>query len=67
VPAGQKVSVVRFKPGISDDEFTEIVGGNLKEGDEVVLDATGGSQPSSPPGGGMGGGGKNSSRGPRFF
>jgi HlyD family secretion protein len=67
MPAGQKVSVVRFKPGISDDEFTEIVGGNLKEGDEVVLDATGGSQPSSPPGGGMGGGGKNSSRGPRFF
>jgi HlyD family secretion protein len=66
VPAGQKVSVVRFKPGISDDEFTEIAGGNLKEGDEVVLDATGGSQPSGAPGGGMGGGGK-SSRGPRFF
>jgi HlyD family secretion protein len=66
LPAGQKVSVVRFKPGISDDEFTEIVGGNLKEGDEVVLDASGGGQPSGPPGGGMGGGGKNS-RGPRFF
>lgn len=67
LPVGQKVSVTRFRPGISDDEFTEIIGGNLKEGDEVVLDATGGSQPSGPPGGGMGGGGKSNSRGPRFF
>jgi HlyD family secretion protein len=58
---GEKVAAVRFRPGIADDEFTEIVAGNLREGDEVVIEATGGSQPAGPPGGGGRG------RGPRFF
>jgi HlyD family secretion protein len=61
---GDKVAAVRFKPGIADDEFTEIAAGNLHEGDEVVVDASGGSQPAAP-GGPMGGG--NRGRGPRFF
>jgi HlyD family secretion protein len=61
---GDKVAAVRFKPGIADDEFTEIAAGNLHEGDEVVVDASGGPQ-QAPPGGPMGGG--NRGRGPRFF
>jgi HlyD family secretion protein len=61
---GAKVAAVRFKPGIADDEFTEILAGGLKEGDEVVIEATGGPQQAAP-GGPMGGGSR--SRGPRFF
>jgi HlyD family secretion protein len=60
---GEKVAAVRFKPGIADDEYTEIAAGNLHEGDEVVVDASGG--PQQAPAGPMGGG--NRGRGPRFF
>ncbi|HEX4406372.1 MAG TPA: efflux RND transporter periplasmic adaptor subunit, partial [Polyangia bacterium] len=57
-PAGQKVTTVRFKPGIADDEFTEILMGNLKEGDEVVVEATGGAEGAgAPPTGAKGPGG----------
>jgi HlyD family secretion protein len=62
---GNKVVPVRFRPGISDDENTEILGGPLKEGDEVVIDASGGSQKQ----GSSSSSSSNSTRGrgPRFF
>ena len=64
-PRGQKVVAVRFRPGISDDEFTEVRDGSaLHEGDEVVIEATGGNQPATataPPGRSQRG------RGPRFY
>jgi HlyD family secretion protein len=64
VAHGNKVAAVRFRPGISDDENTEILGGPLKEGDEVVIDASGGSQKQ-----GSSSSSTNSTRGrgPRFF
>ncbi len=41
IPAGsKKIKPVRISPGISDDNFTEIVGGNLREGEEVIIEAT---------------------------
>jgi HlyD family secretion protein len=58
---GEKVAAVRFRPGIADDEYTEILAGNLHEGDEVVIEATGGNLPAAPTPGG------NRSRGPRFY
>ena len=48
-PAGQKVTTVRFRPGISDDEFTEVLMGGLHEGDEVVVEAMGGAQGGAAP------------------
>jgi HlyD family secretion protein len=65
-PAGQKVNTVRFRPGIADDEFTEVVAGGLKEGDEVVVEVTGGAQGAGPSGGLPGSSGQRS-RGPRMF
>jgi HlyD family secretion protein len=62
---GQKVAAVRFKPGISDDEFTEVLAGGLHEGDEVVVEASGGAQGAAAPAGGQSG--SQRSRGPRFF
>lgn len=64
-PAGERVLPVPFKAGISDDEFTEIVGGELAEGDEVVIDVAGGAprSPSSTPGSPSGAG----RRAPRMF
>jgi HlyD family secretion protein len=63
VPSGGKVSVVRFRAGISDDEYTEVLSGPLHEGDEVVIDVVGGSQkaPAGPTQG------QNRGRGPRLF
>jgi len=67
-PAGQKVNTVRFRPGIADDEYTEVLTGGLKEGDEVVLEATGGAQGGAPPSGGLpGSSGQRNQRGPRMF
>ena len=68
-PEGEKVVTVQFRPGIADDEYTEVLGGRLTLGDEVVVDATGGGAQSSsapraaPPG--LGGGARG--RGPRLF
>jgi HlyD family secretion protein len=62
-PSGQKVSTVRFRPGIADDEYTEVLAGGLKEGDEVVLEASGGNLGAAPP---TSGGGQRG-RGPRMF
>jgi hypothetical protein len=59
------VNTVRFRPGIADDEFTEVLTGGLQEGDEVVVEATGGNQ-SAPPSGGLPGSGQRG-RGPRFY
>jgi hypothetical protein len=69
-PEGEKVVGIRFRPGIADDEYTEVLGGRLSQGDEVVVDATGGgiqTTTSAPRGGAgpMGGGGRG--RGPRLF
>jgi len=68
-PEGEKVVSVRFRPGIADDEYTEVLGGRLNQGDEVVVDASGGniqSTTAGPAGArGMGGGGRG--RGPRLF
>ena len=41
-PTGPHVTAVPFRPGISDEEFTEIADGALREGDPVVLEAVGG-------------------------
>lgn len=61
-PVGEKVASVVFQPGIADDEFTEVRGGALTAGDEIVVEASGGnatgrSDPKN----------ANRGRGPRFF
>jgi HlyD family secretion protein len=63
VAHGEKVASVRFRPGLSDDEYTEVLTGNLHEGDEIVIDVAGGAQKggSAPPSSATRG------RGPRFF
>jgi HlyD family secretion protein len=58
---GAKVVPVRFKPGIADDEYTEILQGGLVEGDEVVIEATVAGAAASPAGGAARG------RGPRMY
>jgi HlyD family secretion protein len=41
IPAeSKKIKPVKINPGISDDNFTEIVGGDLREGEEVIIEAT---------------------------
>ncbi|HLL54883.1 MAG TPA: efflux RND transporter periplasmic adaptor subunit, partial [Myxococcaceae bacterium] len=58
-----KPTPVRVKVGLSDGSFTELMEGELREGDEVITDATGSEQPRPSAPGGMGGpGGGN--RGP---
>jgi len=43
VPVPQKRPMsVEITTGISDGSFTEVISGNLKEGDEVITEATGG-------------------------
>ena len=68
-PEGEKVVGIRFRPGIADDEYTEVLGGRLTQGDDVVVDATGGGlQTSSAPRAGAPGlGGGARGRGPRLF
>jgi hypothetical protein len=62
---GNKVLAVPFRPGISDEQYTEVLRGPLKEGDQLVTEATGPglqqapARPTSPMGG--------RNRGPRFF
>jgi HlyD family secretion protein len=63
-PAGQKVTTVRFRPGISDDEFTEVLAGGFKEGDEVVVEVSGGAQGAAAP---ASQGAGQRGRGPRMF
>jgi len=67
---GEKVVAVPFRPGIADDQYTEVLFGPLSAGDEIVIEATGGvveqqqqrpASSSSPFGRG------GSSRGPRMF
>jgi HlyD family secretion protein len=60
---GGEPSPVSIRVGLSDGSFTEVVEGDLHEGDTVVTDATGGTQPTQgpqggPPGGGRGGFGR---------
>jgi HlyD family secretion protein len=60
---GGEPAPVSIRVGLSDGSFTEVTGGELREGDTVITDATGGTQPADnqqrPPGGGgrSGGGG----------
>jgi multidrug efflux pump subunit AcrA (membrane-fusion protein) len=54
---------MRFKPGVADDEFTEIREGQLKEGDQIVIEATGGAM-NAPQAGGPN---QMRGRGPRMF
>ncbi|HVE83056.1 MAG TPA: efflux RND transporter periplasmic adaptor subunit [Myxococcales bacterium] len=53
---------VSIRVGLSDGSFTEMVEGDLREGDTVVTDATGGTQPQQPSGGPPGGGGRGMGR-----
>jgi len=64
VARGAKVAAVRFKPGLADDEYTEIAAGPLNEGDEVVIDVMGGPQKS---GSSPSSSSPTRGRGPRFF
>jgi HlyD family secretion protein len=63
---GSKVVAVPFRPGISDEQYTEVLRGTLKEGDQLVTEATGPGlqQPAARPANPMMGG---RNRGPRFF
>jgi HlyD family secretion protein len=65
-PQGNKVTMVRFKPGISDDEFTEVLGDGLREGDEIILDGQGGAMSRSDSSA-KGGAAPAKGRAPRFF
>ncbi len=47
---------VEVEAGISDGSTTEIVSGELKEGDQLILETTGGEATPRRPGGGMSGG-----------
>jgi HlyD family secretion protein len=47
---------VRVKVGLSDGSFTELVEGDLREGDDVITDAGGAENRAAPAGGGPGGG-----------
>jgi HlyD family secretion protein len=56
VVRGERPEPVRIVPGISDGTVTEVVSGDLREGDAVVTDASGpsgGAQGGGLPGGGM--------------
>jgi HlyD family secretion protein len=44
---------VEITTGITDGSFTEVVSGNLHEGDVVITDTVGAAKPASTPGGGM--------------
>jgi HlyD family secretion protein len=46
---------VKVRIGVSDGSFTEIVEGELKEGDQVILEVIGSEGRGRPPGGGPGG------------
>jgi HlyD family secretion protein len=59
VSRGARPEPVRIRTGISDGSFTEVVEGDLKEGDRVVTDAAGGALQGGPGGGQM--------RPPRLF
>jgi HlyD family secretion protein len=51
---GPKPVQVQVKAGVTDGSFTEVVSGELQEGDAVVLEAISGDAPApaaAPPGG----------------
>jgi HlyD family secretion protein len=66
-PAGEKVVAIPFRPGISDDEFTEVLGGSLTVGDDVITDAIGAGSAPAAPAARPGAGGGMRGRGPRMF
>lgn len=66
--AGEKVQTLPFRPGIADDAYTEVLSGPISQGDEVVVDATGGvfQHPADAQRSGQSGG-SSRNRGRRFF
>ena len=62
-PVGQLVQAMRFKPGVADDEYTEIREGQINEGDEIVIEASGGAM-NAPQSGAQN---QMRGRGPRMF
>ena len=62
-PVGQLVEPLRFKAGVADDEYTEVREGSLKEGDQIVIEASGGAMNSAGPKGQS----STRGRGPRMF
>lgn len=60
VMRGGKPEQITLQTGLSDGSFTEVISGDLKEGDEVVIEATvkGGETTSRPAGLGAGGPGR---------
>ena len=55
---GGEPAPVSIRVGLTDGSFTEVVEGDLHEGDTVVTDATGGAQPPPQQGGPPGSGGR---------
>ena len=58
---------MQFRPGIADDQFTEILRGQLKEGDELVTEASGAGLQQAPQRPANQSGGNRMRGGPRFF
>ena len=56
-----------FRPGISDDQFTEMLRGPLSEGDELVIEAVGPGVQQAPQRPAPRPAAANRNRGPRFF
>jgi HlyD family secretion protein len=52
----EKPEPVRIRTGVSDGTTTEVLEGDLREGDPVVTDASGGEKPAGAQGGGPRGG-----------
>ncbi len=50
---GQTPSPVEITTGITDGSFTEVLAGELHEGDAVITDTAGGAKPGTPGSGGM--------------
>ena len=38
---GSKLTAATIKPGLNDNRYVEVIGGDIKEGDEVVLGVVG--------------------------
>jgi HlyD family secretion protein len=64
---GEKVVPISFRPGIADDQYTEIMRGQLEEGEEVVIEAVGPSLQQAPQRSAAPPGAAGRGRGPRFF
>ena len=66
---GDKVVAIPFRPGITDDEYTEVLRGPLEEDDEIVIEASGPALEQAPDRSQQNQqrGGRRMGRGPRFL